>query len=195
MEIIFATANPNKIREAAQILGQSFSITTPRDLAIFDDIPEDAATIRENALMKAEFIRKITNRTCFADDTGLEVVALGGAPGVHSARYASETCDSQENIRKLLHELRNITDRRARFITVIALITDTGVNLFEGVLNGKIIDSLLGEGGFGYDPIFVPDGYNETLAQLPPEEKNRISHRGIALRKLAQFLKESIHKQ
>ena len=192
MEIIFATANPNKIKEAAQILGQSFSITTPRDISIYDEIPEDAATIRENALIKAEFIRKITGRICFADDTGLEVYALGGAPGVHSARYASNICDPQKNIAKLLYELRNITDRQARFVTVIALITDAGVHLFEGVLNGKIIAEPIGEGGFGYDPVFVPDGYNETLAQLPPQEKNRISHRGIALRKLAQFLKEAI---
>jgi len=192
MEIIFATANPNKIKEATQILGQSFSIATPKDLGIFGDIPEDAATIRENALMKAEFIYKISNSICFADDTGLEVAALDGAPGVHSARYASEKCDPHANIRKLLFELRDMANRRARFVTVIALITDTGVHLFEGVLNGKIITAPIGEEGFGYDPVFVPDGYDKTLAQLPPEEKNRISHRGIAMRKLAQFLKETI---
>ena len=195
MDIIFATANLNKIREAAQILGQSFSIVTPADLGLFDEIPENADTIRENALMKAEFIRKIINKPCFADDTGLEVVALGGAPGVHSARYASQICNPQKNTQKLLSELHGIDDRRARFVTVIVLITDTGTHLFEGVLNGKIVDTPIGDGGFGYDPVFVPDGYKQTLAQLSPEEKNSISHRGIAMRKLAQFLKESIRKE
>ena len=187
MEIIFATLNPNKIKEAAQILGDSFSIITPKELGILDDIPENAPTIRENAVMKAEYIRNITGRTCFADDTGLEVAALGGAPGVHTARYASQICDPLKNNQKLLSELSGITDRRARFVTVIALITDNGTHLFEGVLNGTIADAPVGDLGFGYDPVFVPDGYSETLAQLPPQEKNRISHRALALRKFAQF--------
>jgi len=191
MEILFATANRNKIKEAAHILGDGFSITTPADHGISDEIPESAETIKNNAIMKAEFVRDITGLACFADDTGLEVAALDGAPGVHSARYASDICDPSENTKKLLKELENITDRQARFVTVIALVTDTGVHLFEGVLNGKITESAAGEGGFGYDPVFVPDGYDQTLAQISPEEKNRISHRGIAMRKLASFLKDN----
>ena len=191
MEILFATANRNKIKEAAHILGDGFSITTPADHGISDEIPESAETIKDNAIMKAEFVRDITGLACFADDTGLEVAALDGAPGVHSARYASDICDPSENTKKLLKELENITDRQARFVTVIALVTDTGVHLFEGVLNGKITESAAGEGGFGYDPVFVPDGYDQTLAQISPEEKNRISHRGIAMRKLASFFKDN----
>ena len=190
MEILFATANVNKIREAAQILGNSFSIVTPSEYGIMEEIPETAATIGENAVMKAEFVRKMTGMTCFADDTGLEVVALNGAPGVYSARYASDIYDPAENTRKLLHELDGITDRRARFVTIIALITDEGIHLFEGVLNGRITESASGDGGFGYDPVFVPEGYSQTLAQISPEEKNRISHRGVALRKLSVFLRK-----
>ena len=194
MEILFATANPNKIREASQILGPFFSIITPKDLNILEDIPENGTTISENAVMKAEYIQKVTGRICFADDTGLEVDALDGAPGVYSARYASQICDPQKNMQKLLCELNGIDNRKARFITIIAYIDSNEIHLFEGVLNGKIIDTPLGDKGFGYDPIFVPDGYEMTLAQLPPLEKNFISHRGIALRKLSQFLKEAYHQ-
>ena len=189
MEIVFATANLNKLREAIEILGDSFSIVTSGSIGISEDIPEDAATIEENAVMKAEYIWKKSRMSCFADDTGLEVAALDGAPGVHSARYASLACDPVKNMDKLLGLLYGCDNRKARFVTIIALIINGETHIFEGVLDGVITCSPRGDGGFGYDPLFVPDGYDKTLAELPAEEKNKISHRGIALRKLAAFLK------
>ncbi|HCT94939.1 MAG: non-canonical purine NTP pyrophosphatase, RdgB/HAM1 family [Bacteroidetes bacterium GWE2_39_28] len=189
MEIIFATSNRHKLSEAKGIIGKEVLLITPADLGIIESIPEDAPTLEENALFKARYLWERTGRDVFADDTGLEVEALNGAPGVMSARYASEDCDSGKNMQKLLKELKGISNRKARFRTVVALILNGDTHLFEGVVNGTILEGLSGTGGFGYDPLFLPDGYTKTLAELSYEEKNLISHRGIAMRKLSEFLK------
>ena len=188
MNIVFATNNLHKIEEARSILGKNFSLITPREFNLFEDIPETADTLKGNALIKAQFIWQRLHIACFADDTGLEVDVLNGAPGVYSARYAGEQHDSRANMVKLLKELEDKRDRIARFRTIIALIIDEKPFFFEGILNGKIAEHPSGTGGFGYDPIFVPDGYDRTLAELSPEEKNLISHRGKSLRKLSAFL-------
>lgn len=191
MEIIFATANRHKLSEAKGIVGSNISLITPSDLGIFEQIPEEEPTLEQNALFKARYLNKRTGRDVFADDTGLEVEALGGAPGVKSARYASEESDSEKNMQKLLKELNGIKNRKARFRTVVALIKNGKEYLFEGIVYGTILESRSGTGGFGYDPLFVPDGYTKTLAELSYEEKNLISHRGVAMRKLAGFLENS----
>ncbi|PKP07189.1 MAG: non-canonical purine NTP pyrophosphatase, RdgB/HAM1 family [Bacteroidetes bacterium HGW-Bacteroidetes-5] len=192
MDIIFATSNSHKLNEARGIIGDSFSLVTPLELGITDDIPEEEETLEGNALSKAQYLWNRCGRGCFADDTGLEVEALGGAPGVRSARYASDECDSRRNMQKLIKELNGIQNRKARFRTVVALIIDGKVTLFEGELNGSITETPSGSGGFGYDPIFLPDGYTKTLAELTSAEKNIISHRGIAMRKLSDFLKSML---
>ncbi len=189
MDIIFATSNLHKLNEARGIIGEFFTLITPLELGITDEIPEEEDTLQGNAISKAQFLWDRCGRGCFADDTGLEVEALGGAPGVRSARYASDECDSRKNMQKLIKELSGIQNRKACFRTVIALIIDGKVSLFEGRLKGSIIDAPSGSGGFGYDPIFLPDGYTKTLAELTSQEKNKISHRGIAIRKLSDFLK------
>ncbi len=190
MNIVFATNNLHKVEEARSVLGKNFLLKTPRELNLFEDIPETADTLKGNALIKAQFIWQRLHIACFADDTGLEVNALNGAPGVYSARYAGEQHDSKANMAKLLKEMEGILDRRARFRTVIALIVDGKPFFFEGLLNGKIAEHPSGTGGFGYDPVFIPDGYDRTLAELSPEEKNLISHRGNSLRKLSAFLNQ-----
>lgn len=192
MDIIFATSNVHKLSEARGIIGDSFSLITPIDLGIPDDIPEEEDTLQGNALSKAQYLWDRCGKECFADDTGLEVEALGGAPGVRSARYASDECDPRRNMQKLIKELNGIKNRKARFRTVVALIIDGKVTLFEGQLNGSITETPSGSGGFGYDPIFLPDGYTKTLAELTSMEKNLISHRGIAMRKLSDFLKSTL---
>ncbi len=170
-------------------------LVTPTDLGIVEDIPETAETLEGNALQKARYVYDIRGLTAhsgvptFADDTGLEVAALGGAPGVYSARYAGVGCSYDDNCRLLLRNLEGVADRRARFRTVVALILDGNEYLFEGTVEGKIIGEYRGEGGFGYDPIFVPDGFRETFAQMSAEQKNAISHRGRAMANLAEFLK------
>jgi len=188
MEIIFATSNQHKLQEAQSITGNKILLITPSQIGINHEIPEDGDTLEENALFKAEYIFKITEKNCFADDTGLEVEALKGAPGVRSARYASNECDSRLNMQKLLKELKGANNRKARFRTVIALFLDGKQYFFEGVLNGNITDSPSGTSGFGYDPLFIPNGYTKTLAELTNFQKNIISHRGIAIRNLSQFL-------
>jgi len=188
MNIVFATNNRHKVEEAQAILGNGFTLTTPRDLKLFEEIPETAATLQGNAYMKAQYIWERFHIACFADDTGLEVDILNGAPGVYSARYAGRECNPKENTIKLLKELSGKSDRSARFRTVVALIIDGDTFYFEGLLNGSITETPSGNGGFGYDPIFIPDGFNKTLAELTPEEKNAISHRGQSLRKLSEFL-------
>lgn len=188
MEIVFATSNSHKINEAKGILGESWEIVTPLDLGITDEIPEDAPTLQENALFKATYIFEKCGKICFADDTGLEVDWLKGAPGVRSARYASEKSDALLNMQKLLKELNGVENRKARFRTVIALKGCGECHLFEGVLNGTISTDPSGSAGFGYDPIFIPDGYTKSLAELTFFEKNIISHRGKAIRKLSEFL-------
>lgn len=188
MQIVFATNNPHKLEEASAILGPGFELVTPAALGITEDIPETGETLEDNALQKARYIHERTGLDVFADDTGLEVTALGGAPGVRSARYAGEAQDFDENNRLLLHNMAGEADRSARFRTVIALIIDGGEHLFEGRIEGRIIDRYRGRGGFGYDPIFIPEGFDTTFAEMPPELKNSVSHRARAVGKLARFL-------
>jgi XTP/dITP diphosphohydrolase len=186
--MIFATNNAHKLDEVRAILGESFELTTLRQAGITEDIPENEPTIEGNALAKARYVWERTGVSCFADDTGLEVDALGGAPGVHSARYATDGHDFQANRDKLLREMEGVGDRSARFRTVVALILDGEEYTFEGIVEGAITTEEIGEGGFGYDCLFRPEGYEQTFAELSAEEKNAISHRGRAIRKLADWL-------
>ncbi len=188
MEIIFATNNAHKLSEVQAVLGDGFRLLTPRECGITEDIPETQATLEGNALQKVRYLYEHTGRDCFADDTGLEVEALGGAPGVHSARYATDGHDFAANNRLLLKNMEGIADRRARFRTVVALILDNKEYLFEGIVYGRIAEAESGAEGFGYDPLFVPDGFDCTFAEMSAEEKNAVSHRGRAVRKLAEFL-------
>ncbi len=193
MKIVFATNNAHKLSEIRQILGDSIEILSLNDIGCHADIPETSDTLEGNALQKAEYVADHYHISCFADDTGLEVDALGGAPGVHSARYAGgEGHDSEANMTKLLGELGENNNRKARFRTVIALITmEDGhreVKTFEGIVEGHITLERHGAEGFGYDPIFQPDGYDQTFAQLGMEIKNHISHRARAVEKLARYL-------
>lgn len=191
MKILFATNNAHKLTEVSAVLGPQFTLTTPREAGIAEDIPEDQPTLEGNALQKARYIHARTGLDCFADDTGLEVEALDGAPGVHSARYATDGHDFAANNRLLLRNLEGQADRRARFRTVIALILDGEEHRFEGIVEGRIIERETGDEGFGYDPLFVPDGYDRTFAQMTVEEKNAVSHRARAVRKLVEFLKNA----
>ena len=196
MELIFATANKHKLSEAQAILGNGFSLVVPSELGLTGDIPETAETLKENAIMKAKFLWDKFGRPCFADDTGLEVDFLNGRPGVYSARYAGIEADPVKNMQKLLKELNGANCRKARFVTVVALILDENrIILFEGALEGSILEASSGCGGFGYDPLFMPEGYSKTLAELSAEEKNRISHRGIAMRKLSDFLNNNFPRK
>jgi len=188
MELLFATNNKHKIREISDLLDDRFKILGLSDVNITEDIPEDAETLTENALFKAKFVHDRTGMNVFADDTGLEVDALGGAPGVYSARYAGEGKSFDDNINKLLAEMQGAENRRARFRTVIALILDGTEYFFEGAVEGEIITERRGNGGFGYDPVFLADGYDRTFAEIPLSEKNKISHRARAMRKLLEFL-------
>lgn len=189
-QIIFATNNKHKKEEVSHLL-PGFEVLTLSEIGISEDIPETGETLEENALIKANFVFEKTGLDCFADDTGLEVEALGGKPGVDSARYAGEPADPQANIDKLLAELKDIENRKARFRTVIALIQKGEPVFIEGIVNGRIIECRSGASGFGYDPVFIPDGYAQTFAQMSLEEKNKISHRGKATRKLVEFLNSS----
>lgn len=188
--IIFATNNAHKLEEVEAILGKEIELITLREAGITDDIPENEPTIEGNALAKARYVWEKTGCDCFADDTGLEVDALGGAPGVHSARYATDGHDFAANRHKLLREMEGKTDRTARFRTVIALIEGGKERCFEGIVEGTITTSEMGDGGFGYDPLFTPEGYNQTFAEISPEEKNAISHRGRAVAKLAEWFRQ-----
>ena len=194
MEIIFATGNAHKAIEAQKALGDTITLIMPKELGLTEEIPENGDTLQANAIEKAEYLWKKFGKSCFADDTGLEVDALGGAPGVYSARYAGPEKGSEANMTKLLAELEAAEaangeiSRTARFRTVVALILDGELHLFNGVLEGKIAKERSGNEGFGYDPIFIPDGYSKTLAEITLEEKNAISHRGKAMRTLAEFL-------
>lgn len=188
MKLYFATNNIHKLKEVQEVVGDSFQIESMRSLDINEDIPEDQQTLEGNALQKARFLYDRTGESCFADDTGLEVDALNGAPGVYSARYAGEAKNSLDNMALLLKNMSGIQNRKARFRTVIALILDGKEYLFEGVVNGTIAEEPRGKAGFGYDPLFVPDGYSTTFAEMDSEAKNAISHRGRAVEKLAVFL-------
>lgn len=190
MELVFATNNKHKIREISALLSDDFRILGLTDLNITEDIPEEADTLEENAMFKARFVHERTGMNVFADDTGLEVSALGGAPGVYSARYAGEAKSFDDNIDKLLREMESASERSARFRTVIALILDGKEYLFEGIVEGEIIRERRGTGGFGYDPVFIATGYDMTFAEIPLEEKNRISHRARAMKQLLAFLNE-----
>jgi XTP/dITP diphosphohydrolase len=187
-ELVFATNNKHKLMEIRAIAGDRFRILSLSDIGCIEDIVEDAPTIEGNASLKANFIWKKFGIDCFADDTGLEIEALEGRPGVKSARYAGEDCNPENNIRKVLLELKEIQDRRARFKTIISLITGGEERLFEGTVEGVILEKKRGKEGFGYDPVFLPDGYNLTFAEMPAEEKNKISHRGRAVQKLIGYL-------
>jgi XTP/dITP diphosphohydrolase len=187
-KIVFATNNKHKLDEIRKISEGKLEILSLNDINCRTDIPETGTTLEENALIKARFVKDNFGYDCFADDTGLEVKALDGAPGVYSARYAGEDCRAEDNIRKLLTNLEGISDRRAAFRTVIALLIGDEQYFFEGAIHGKIIDEKRGESGFGYDPVFVPEGYEQTFAELGEDIKNNISHRAIATTKLIRFL-------
>ena len=188
MKLIFATNNAHKLTEVRAILGDTYEVLSLNELGCHDDIPETADTLEGNALLKAQYVHEHYGVNCFADDTGLEVEALGGEPGVHSARYATEGHNFDANNRKLLAALEGINNRKARFRTVIALIKDGETHLFEGIVNGTILTEKHGVEGFGYDPLFQPDGYDVSFAQMG-NEKNHISHRALAIAKLTDFLK------
>ena len=185
-KIVFATNNAHKLEEVAAILGESYEVLSLRDIGCEADIPETADTFAGNALQKAQYVKEHYGYDCFADDSGLEVDVLDGAPGVYSARYSGG--GSEANMDKLLHNLTGKNQRSAQFRTVIALLLGEETQLFEGIVRGSIIEERRGEGGFGYDPIFVPEGYEHTFAELGSEVKNRISHRAKAVELLAQYL-------
>lgn len=190
MKLVFASNNKNKIEEIQALVPKSIQILSLKEIGWTEDIPETADTIEENAILKANYVKEKYGYDCFADDTGLEVDALNGAPGVYSARYAGEQKDANDNMDKLLSELEDKSNRKANFKTVIALNLNGKQNLFTGIINGKIIEEKIGTNGFGYDPIFVADGYEKTFAELTMEEKSTISHRGIAVKELILFLQK-----
>lgn len=188
MKIVFATNNAHKLSEVAQVVGDKFEFVTLRECGITEDIPENEPTLEGNALAKARFVYARTGLNCFADDTGLEVDAMGGEPGVRSARYATDGHDDEANKQLLLERLQGVENRAAQFRTAVALIIDGHEYLFEGIVRGDIAHEEHGEGGFGYDPLFFPEGGTKTFAEMSAEAKNDISHRGRAVRKLAEFL-------
>ena len=188
MKLVFASNNNNKIKEIQQLLPSSFEVVSLQDIDCTEDILETADTIEGNAILKANYVTEKYGLNCFADDSGLEVDVLNGAPGVYSARYAGEQKNDDNNMNKLLSNLENETNRKANFKTVICLNINGEQHLFTGIINGKIIKEKIGDNGFGYDPIFVPDGYTKTFAELTMEEKSSISHRGQAVKQLVEFL-------
>lgn len=188
MKLVFATNNKHKLQEVRDIIGSGVEILSLADINCNDDIPETADTLDGNALIKARYIYEKYNVNCFADDTGLEVDALDGAPGVYSARYACDGHDSEANMRKLLENLTGKNNRDAQFRTVIALIIDGEEKLFNGIVKGRITEEKRGDSGFGYDPIFVPEGYSESFAQMDSSTKNSISHRYRATKQLSDYL-------
>jgi XTP/dITP diphosphohydrolase len=190
-KLVFATNNAHKLEEVRIVVGDNFDILSLKDIGCHEDIEEPGETLQENALIKARYVKEKYGYDCFGDDTGLEVEALNGAPGVYSARYAGGDHDAKANMKKLLKELDGITNRKAQFRTVIALILDGKEYLFEGKIEGSIISEERGSAGFGYDPVFLPDGYNETFAQLGMDVKNNISHRALATKALCEFLKNN----
>jgi XTP/dITP diphosphohydrolase len=192
MKIVFATANPHKAAEVQALLGSAYDIATPQALGYTGDVPETGATLQENALQKARFIFEKFGLPCFADDTGLEIDALNGAPGVHSARYAGAGKDAAANLQLVLQNLHGAACRTARFRCVIALIIDGQERLFEGVAEGEILAEPHGVQGFGYDPVFRPAGHCRTFAEMPAEEKNRLSHRGKAIGLLVKYLQTDL---
>ena len=191
MKLVFATNNRHKLDEVRAIVGDRVEVLSMNDIGCHDDIPETADTLQGNALIKARYIHEKFGVDCFADDTGLEVEALDGAPGVFSARYAGEECDSEANMKKLLQNLTGKSNRNAQFRTVIALIIKGEEKLFNGIVKGTITEEKRGDSGFGYDPVFVPEGFSESFAQMSGDMKNSISHRYRATRELSNYLKEN----
>ena len=193
MKLVFASNNKNKIKEIQLLVPASIEIVSLEDIGYTEDIPETADTIEGNAILKANYVTEKYGVNCFADDTGLEVEALNGAPGVYSARYAGEPKDDNNNMNELLFQLEKETNRNANFKTVIALNLNGKQELFVGIIFGKITREKVGTNGFGYDPIFVAEGYEKTFAELDMEEKSNISHRGIAVKQLITFLQKESH--
>lgn len=185
--LVFATNNPNKLKEIRNAVSD-FKIISLNELNINEDIPETGNTLQENALQKASYIFNKTGENCFADDTGLEIQALNNQPGVYSARYAGENCTPEDNIQKVLSKLNGIKNRNAKFKTVITLILNNKTYFFEGEVKGIILEEKTGDKGFGYDPIFRPNGFDVSFAQMSTQQKNEISHRGLAVKKLVEFL-------
>jgi XTP/dITP diphosphohydrolase len=189
--LCFATNNKHKIEEVRAHLGSDFQLLSLKEIGCKEELPEEQPTLEGNSFQKAEYVYKKFGISCFADDTGLEVAELHGAPGVYSARYAGDQRSAEANMQLLLKNLAGSQNRKARFRTVITLITPEFSKQFEGIVTGQIINEHKGSGGFGYDPIFLPDGYSKTLAEMSMEEKNAISHRARAVTKLVEFLKET----
>lgn len=192
MKLVFATHNSNKLKEVQLLLPKNIIILSLDDIGCTEEIPETGKTLEENAQIKADFVTQNYGYPCFADDTGLLVDGLEGKPGVYSARYAGEQKSSEDNMNKLLHQLEGKNNRQARFKTIVALNLPTEKKQFIGIVEGKITKEKHGDNGFGYDPIFKPNGYDKTFAELPLPEKNKISHRGKAMGKLVNYLKNSI---
>lgn len=190
MKIVFATNNLHKLEEINRILAGKHEIISLEKIGCHDDIPEDHDTLQDNALQKARYVKEHYGYDCFADDTGLEIEALGNRPGVYSARYAGPAKEAEDNMKKVLEEMQGMTNREARFRTVIALLLNGKEYLFEGSVQGNILTEKHGQTGFGYDPIFQPLGYSQSFAEMPMDEKNKISHRGRAVQKLYEFLKD-----
>lgn len=188
MKLVFATNNPNKLSEIQALVPEGIEVLSLKDINCLEELPETNPTLEGNALQKAQYVYQNYGFNCFADDTGLEIEALGGAPGVYSARYAGEDCKAEDNMQKVLTKLENEDNRNAKFRTVIALIIKGEENLFEGECNGKITTTKSGAEGFGYDPIFTPENYKITFAEMTKNEKGKISHRGRAVAKLVEFL-------
>ena len=191
MKLIFATHNSNKVKEILPLIGDN-ELSSLEDIGFHNEIEETGKTLKKNALIKARFIYDKFNENCFADDTGLEVECLDGAPGVYSARFAGKQKNAEDNIYKLLDLLKNKPNRKAQFRTIIALIIDGKEYVFEGIVKGEILEKKRGNKGFGYDPVFLPEKYDQSFAELPFNEKNKISHRALALKKLNKFLNEKI---
>ena len=188
MQLVFATNNQNKIKEVQALIPNPLTLFSLKDIDCFEEVPETQLTIKGNAIQKAEYIKEHYGFNCFADDTGLEVEALNGEPGVFSARYAGEQRDANDNINKLLNELQDNPNRNAQFITVIALHLNNKLHTFTGICKGEITKTKKGDSGFGYDPIFKPNGYNQTFAEMDLSHKNKIGHRGKAVVELVEFL-------
>jgi XTP/dITP diphosphohydrolase len=188
MELVFATNNKHKIEEVQHLLKDNFKLRSLQDINCTEELPETGDTLESNALQKARYVHQQFGVNCFADDTGLEIEALNGRPGVYSARYAGEKKSAEKNIEKVLSEMKNVHHRSAYFKTIISLIINDKEYLFKGKVNGEISTDLKGKKGFGYDPIFIPNGYNKSFAEMSLEEKNKISHRAVAVKKLAEFL-------
>ncbi len=190
MKLVFATNNLNKLKEVQALLPASIELVSLKDIGCTEDIPETSPTIEGNAIQKAEYVKQHYGYDCFADDTGLEIAAINNEPGVYSARYAGQAKDANANMDKVLSKLEGISAREAQFKTVIALISNGSLHTFTGICNGQITETKQGDRGFGYDPIFLPDGYTETFAQISLDEKNKIGHRGKATQQLINFLKQ-----